>query len=108
MNRAGIPRVMLIVTRMNVGGVAVLLDNLMSNFEKKHFEVLLVTGNCESPERDYLNKRKNNYHVECINSFHKSLNVIDDIKTVLRLYKLIQEFRPDIVHTHTSKVYLGE
>jgi hypothetical protein len=43
---ADIPKIKVLhlVTRMNVGGVAVLLDNLMSNIDREHFEAVLATG----------------------------------------------------------------
>jgi len=99
-------RVLHIVTRMNVGGVAVLLDNLMSNIDRDKFEVLLATGLCESPEGEYLENRNIAYRLERIPSFHKSLNVADDLKSVLSIIRLLRDFKPDIVHTHTSKAGL--
>jgi len=99
-------KVLHLVTRMNVGGVAVLLDNLMSCINKDEFEVLLGTGVCESPEGEYLDGRNINYRYERIASFHKSIKFFDDIKAVIEIVKLMRKFRPDIVHTHTSKAGL--
>jgi glycosyltransferase involved in cell wall biosynthesis len=99
-------KVLHLVTRMNVGGVAVLLDNLMSNLDQDEFEVLLATGQCESPEGEYLENRNINYRLERIPNFHKSLNFVDDFKSLIAIGKLLREFRPDIVHTHTSKAGL--
>ena len=99
-------KVLHLVTRMNVGGVAVLLDNLMSNIDKDEFEVVLATGLCESPEGEYLENRNISYRLERIPSFHKSLNVADDLKSFFSIIKLLREFKPDIVHTHTSKAGL--
>jgi glycosyltransferase involved in cell wall biosynthesis len=99
-------KVLHLVTRMNVGGVAVLLDNLMSNIDKDKFEVLLATGLCESPEGEYLENRNIGYRLERIPSFHKSLNFADDLKSILSIIQLLREFKPDIVHTHTSKAGL--
>ena len=105
-NRESLPRVMHLVTRMNVGGVAVLLDNLVANIDKEEFEVVLATGFCESPEGEYLESRNINYRLIRIPSFHKSLNFTDDLKSVVSIIKLLREFKPDIVHTHTSKAGL--
>ena len=99
-------KVLHLVTRMNVGGVAVLLDNLMSNIDKDEFEVLLATGLCESPEGEYLENRNIEYRLERIPSFHKSLKLADDLKSLIAIIKIIREFKPDIVHTHTSKAGL--
>ena len=99
-------KVLHLVTRMNVGGVAVLLDNLMANIDKSKFEALLATGVCESPEGEYLVNRKIDYRLQRISSFHKSVKVVDDLKSLAYIYKLMRDFKPDIVHTHTSKAGL--
>jgi glycosyltransferase involved in cell wall biosynthesis len=99
-------KVLHLVTRMNVGGVAVLLDNLMSNIDQARFEAVLATGMCESPEGEYLDNRNVNYQVERIAPFHKSINISDDLKSVISIFTLMREFKPDIVHTHTSKAGL--
>ena len=99
-------KVLHLVTRMNVGGVAVLLDNLMANIDQERFEVVLATGLCESPEGEYLANRNVSYQVERIATFHKSINFSDDLKSVSSIFKLMREFKPDIVHTHTSKAGL--
>ena len=99
-------KVLHLVTRMNVGGVAVLLDNLMANIDKNKFEALLATGVCESPEGEYLDSRNIDYRLQRIGSFHKSVKVVDDLKSLAHIYKLIRDFKPDIVHTHTSKAGL--
>ncbi|CAM8644988.1 RfaG Glycosyltransferase [Candidatus Planktophila dulcis] len=99
-------KVLHLVTRMNVGGVAVLLDNLMSNINKDEFEVLLATGLCESPEGEYLENRKVGYRIDRLPNFHKSINFADDFKSLIAIAKLIRKFNPDVVHTHTSKAGL--
>jgi glycosyltransferase involved in cell wall biosynthesis len=99
-------KVLHLVTRMNVGGVAVLLDNLMSNINKDEFEVLLATGLCESPEGEYLENRNIGYRIERLPNFHKSINFADDFKSLIAIARLIRKFNPDVVHTHTSKAGL--
>jgi glycosyltransferase involved in cell wall biosynthesis len=99
-------RVLHLVTRMNVGGVAVLIDNLLENIDSSKYEVLLVTGSCEAPEGDYLDSRNPNYRFIRLANFHKSLKIKDDVSSTMSLIKIIHEFKPDIIHTHTSKAGL--
>jgi glycosyltransferase involved in cell wall biosynthesis len=99
-------KVLHLVTRMNVGGVAVLLDNLMSNIDQAKFEAILVTGECESPEGDYLADRQTSYKLIRLRRFHKSLQVADDLLSFISIVKLLRAFKPDIIHTHTSKAGL--
>ncbi len=91
---------------MNVGGVAVLVDNLLENIDSSIFETLLVTGSCESPEVDYLDGKCSSYRYVRLTRFHKTLNVIDDVASFFTLMRTIRDFRPDIIHTHTSKAGL--
>ena len=96
-------KVLHLVTRMNVGGVAVLLDNLMSQIDKKEFDALLVMGACQLPETEYLEAREVNYHFERIEKLQKSVNLRNDILAFLSIIRIIRKFQPDIIHTHTSK-----
>ena len=45
-------RVMRIIARMNVGGPAVLVADLMRNLDSSKFEARLVTGYCDENESD--------------------------------------------------------
>jgi glycosyltransferase involved in cell wall biosynthesis len=99
-------KVMHIVTRMNVGGVAVLLDNLMSGFEKTKIDAVLVTGKCENLEQEFLENRPIDYRVIHLDSFHKSVAFIEDLKSFYQLVKMIRKIKPDVIHTHTSKAGL--
>ena len=101
-------KVLHIVTRMNVGGVAVLIDNLLENIDPNKFEVQLLCGNCEYPEGDYLDSKVFNYTRIRPSRFHKSFNFQDDLLAAYSIYKAIKDFKPNIVHTHTSKAgFLG-
>jgi hypothetical protein len=53
---------------MNVGGVAVLLENLLSNLDRESFESILVSGICEAPEGEFLGTGKVDYSVERIST----------------------------------------
>ena len=47
-------KVMQIIARMNVGGPAVIVAELMRGLDKSRFEQILVTGYCDENEADYL------------------------------------------------------
>lgn len=106
MAKTGKIRVLHVVTRMNVGGVAVLLDNLMRNLSQDEFEVVLLTGKCETPEGDYLDTTDNPYRVIKLEHFHKSLNLKDDFRSFIQICQIIKSLEPDIIHSHTSKAGL--
>jgi glycosyltransferase involved in cell wall biosynthesis len=91
---------------MNVGGVAVLLDNLMDGFDKAKIDAVLLTGHCEDPEQEYLENRHPEYKIIQLNSFHKSVGLIDDLVAFYQIAKAIRKTKPDVIHTHTSKAGL--
>ena len=49
-------RVMQVIARMNVGGPAVLVADLMRNFDPGLIRAILVTGFCDENESDYLDE----------------------------------------------------
>ena len=96
-------KVMRIIARMNVGGPAVQISGLMRHFDENRFEQILVTGYCAEDESDYLETSATDITAVRIEGLGRSISLFGDIKSLLQLIKLIREFKPDIVHTHTAK-----
>jgi glycosyltransferase involved in cell wall biosynthesis len=99
-------RVLHIVTRMNTGGVAVLIANLMRNFDPKYFEARLITGSCDESEEDYLEKIALDLTFTKIPSLQRAISPIKDFMALFAIGKEIRRFKPDVIHTHTSKAGL--
>jgi len=101
-------KVLHVVTRMNTGGVAVLLDDLMSSFDPRLVEATLLTGSCDETEEDYLSVRKQSYRLIRVACLQKKFNPQKDIQAFLEIRRLIKSLYIDVVHTHTSKAgFLG-
>jgi len=88
---------------MNVGGPAVLLSELIRNLPPDDFEHVLITGTCLDNEIDFLESHPLNSEVIYIDEFKRSILPINDIKSFIKLIKVLRNLKPDIVHTHTSK-----
>jgi len=99
-------KVVHIVTRMNTGGVAVLISDLVSGLDSNTYDVQLITGKCSPDEEDYLRARGIALEEIRIDSMGRSLKPILDLKTFLTLMKILRRLNPDVVHTHTSKAGL--
>ena len=107
MSNKGRPtRVMHIVTRMNTGGVAVLLANLIRNFDPKEINAKLVIGNCDGTEEDYLEKIATDIPFIKIPSLQRAISPAKDFLALFALISQIRDFKPDVIHTHTSKAGL--
>ena len=47
-------RVVHVIARMNVGGPAILISDIVRELDREEFDVRLITGNCGDDEADYL------------------------------------------------------
>jgi glycosyltransferase involved in cell wall biosynthesis len=103
MNSSQPIRVMQVIARMNVGGPAVLVADLMRNLNSAEFQSVLVTGFCDENESDYLDQVAVDIQANKIPGFGRSISVTKDLKAFFLLVKEIRKFRPDVIHTHTAK-----
>jgi glycosyltransferase involved in cell wall biosynthesis len=103
MNEAKPIRTLQLIARMNIGGPAVIVAELMKGLDSGKFQALLLTGYCDDDEADYLDEVAMDIPVTRINSLGRSVSILADIKSFIALLKLIHNFKPDIIHTHTAK-----
>ena len=96
-------KVMQIIARMNVGGPAVIVAELIRGLDKSKFEQILVTGHCDENEADYLDEVATDIKATRIAGLGRSVSLPADLKAFIQLINLIKEFKPDVIHTHTAK-----
>jgi glycosyltransferase involved in cell wall biosynthesis len=96
-------RVMQIIARMNVGGPAVLVADLMRNFDPKLVNAVLVTGYCDKNESDYLDEVAKDVKAVRVPGLGRSVSPLRDVSAFFLLMKEIRKFKPDVIHTHTAK-----
>jgi glycosyltransferase involved in cell wall biosynthesis len=96
-------KVMQIIARMNVGGPAVIVAELMRGLDKSAFEQILVTGYCDENEADYLDTVATDIKATRIAGLGRSVSLLADLKAFFGLVSLIRKFKPDVIHTHTAK-----
>jgi glycosyltransferase involved in cell wall biosynthesis len=96
-------KVMQIIARMNVGGPAVIVAELMRGLDKTRFEQILVTGYCDENEADYLDSVAKDIKATRIAGLGRSVSLVADLKAFFGLVSLIRKYKPDVIHTHTAK-----
>jgi glycosyltransferase involved in cell wall biosynthesis len=96
-------KVMQIIARMNVGGPAVIVAELMRGLDKSTIEQILVTGFCDENEADYLDTVAKDIRATRIAGLGRSVSLIADLKAFFGLVSLNRKYRPDVIHTHTAK-----
>jgi glycosyltransferase involved in cell wall biosynthesis len=101
-------RVMHIITRMIVGGAQEnTLYNCVDLMELHGDQVLLVTGPSLGAEGNLLHQSDHsNLDVQTVDSLIRSINPIQDSKALAHLKKLIKQWQPEVVHTHSAKAGL--
>ena len=96
-------KVMQIIARMNVGGPAVLVADLMRNLDSQKFSTILVTGYCDENESDFLDEVAHDVAAVRIPGLGRSVSPLKDLGAFFLLIKEIRAFKPDVIHTHTAK-----
>ncbi len=102
-NKAKI-RVLRVISRLNTGGPARHVSILGSRLDPGAFESLLAAGVVMEYEGDmsYLPKELGADTVT-VPTLRREVSLRDDIRSFLKLRKILRDFRPDVVHTHASK-----
>jgi glycosyltransferase involved in cell wall biosynthesis len=96
-------KVVQIIARMNVGGPAVIVADLMRSIDSSRVEQVLITGYCDSIEADYLETVATDIKATRIAGLGRSVSVVSDIRAFFALVAMIKKIAPDVIHTHTAK-----
>lgn len=96
-------KVLQVIARMNVGGPAVIVADLMRGLDPAKFEQKLITGYCAENEADYLETVATDIKAERIAGLGRSISPLADARAFLSLVLMIKREKPDVIHTHTAK-----
>ena len=96
-------KILRIINRFNIGGPTY-NATFLTKFMSDEFETLLIGGLPEESEADFLHVLKE-YDVEplLVPEMKRELNLKSDRLALKKIKTIIEEFQPDIVHTHASK-----
>jgi glycosyltransferase involved in cell wall biosynthesis len=97
-------RIIHVITRLIIGGAQ---ENTLLSCEGQHdlgHDVTLITGPAIGPEGSLMKRASAyGYRVETVDEMRRSILPVKDFRTYHRLVKRLQELKPDVVHTHSSK-----
>ena len=97
-------RILRLIARLNIGGPAIHVHLLTKGLDSRKFQSILVTGKISPQEGDmsYLfdSLYESPIHVP---ELQREISLKADVKAFFRIFRIICQERPDIVHTHTAK-----
>ena len=94
-------RVLHVIARLNVGGTARYLTQLANELPKHGIETFVATGFVQGDEVE--DPSAKSIDVIRIPALGRSINPIKDHLARKQLEKIIEDVKPDIIHTHTFK-----
>ena len=97
-------KILHVIARMNVGGTATYLYNLISGLEEVQITSLLSVGNVPQSEREDV--RLNELDYRRIEELSRAISPLKDFRARTKIKGIIDEFSPDLIHTHTFKAGL--
>jgi len=86
---------------MNIGGTARYLSNLLPDLNSKQVDTLLAVGRVQKGEVEDSNLANLNF--SRIESLGRRISLSEDIKAYFKLRRVVKDYRPDVIHTHTFK-----
>ena len=92
------------LARLNIGGPTAYTISLLNSLPSSCYQSLLVCGKVGRDEGDmsYLAKEKNVF-TRYIPDLGRKISPLNDLKSYIAIRKIIKQFKPNIIHTHTSK-----
>src|SRR4030066_1401016 len=97
-------KILQIIARLNIGGAAIYTVLLTSELNNIGYKTILIKGSEGKTEGDmmYFAESKGVKPV-LIPELGRDVGFKNDLIAFYKLYKLIRQEKPDIVHTHTAK-----
>ena len=83
-------RVVQIIARMNVGGPAVIVADLMRSLDKAAVEQTLITGYCDENEADYLETVATDVKATRIAGLGRSVSLAADVRAFFALVGMLR------------------
>ena len=97
-------RVLHVIARMNVGGTATYLANLISGLENAGVTDLLAMGHVPSGEAE--DAVVSELPIKRVSHLSREISLSEDRLALSELDQIIEEFKPDLIHSHTFKAGL--
>jgi len=96
-------KILHIITLSNWGGAQQICYNIVTNLNKNKYTIEVACG----PGGELINRlRDSGVTVHVISSLQRNISPLNDLKSLLSLYRLIRKNQYDAVHCHSTKAGL--
>ncbi len=95
-----------VITRLNIGGPSIQATRLATALRPLGFETRLLHGRLGDGEGDMSYLIPPGADTAFIPTLCRQLSPLDDLRTLVRLYREFKQLRPLVVHTHMAKAGL--
>ena len=97
-------KVLLVITKSDIGGAQVFILNLARSFKKMGIDVEVAAGS-----GDYLFQELENYNIpyHYLHSLKRDFSIFSSFRFIYDLYTLLRTKRYDIVHLNSSNTLIG-
>ncbi len=96
-----IMKVLILITKSNMGGAQRYVYDLATHLPKESYDVeVMAGGNGQLIEKLKEAGIKSNGDLP----LHRDINIIEDLKTFIKLFQLIRDKKPDVLHVNSSKI----
>ena len=100
-NRMAYMKVIQVIARMNEGGTARWIETLITGLRKSGIEVILLAGFVEENEKEDTSFQS--LGGVRIKHLGRSISILNDLKCIFALRRIIKKEKPDLINTHTAK-----
>jgi glycosyltransferase involved in cell wall biosynthesis len=95
-----------VITRLNIGGPSIQAIALTAGLAARGHATLLLHGRLGPGEGDMRYLAAPHDHLVFVPSLGRAIAPLDDLRTLVRVYRELRRFRPTLVHTHMAKAGL--
>lgn len=92
------------IARLNVGGTARYVERLATDLPRKGVETLVATGLVQGAESE--DPVVGVIEIKRISHLGRRIDPIADLRALRELQRVVNTYRPDVIHTHTFKAGL--
>jgi glycosyltransferase involved in cell wall biosynthesis len=97
-------KILRVVSRLNIGGPTLNVKYLTEGFDGDKYETRLISGSISPNEGDmsYITQFERGIKID-VPELQREINIIKDTISLLKILKIVVSYRPNIIHSHTSK-----